>query len=218
MTKQSANALLVELKLAEFNYRLFVIFFVVALSALSYCHLAFNFRHTYQLPIDSPGVLVSDRWTFNFVREWLFFLYLLMFISGPFMRLSKTKTGVAVHLVVLVLLLVFGLLIIWADGVDLAQANLPPHDALFDAANLANDPRYCCVWGGQPGTELICANNVTMAACPAIGIEQLRYNSVFVLRFGLNMTVLALLVYDIFVTWLAYLPLLNEYLFAIKSV
>jgi len=207
-----------ELEQAEFNYRIFLIFFWVIFAIIFYCTLSFNFRHTYQLPVDSPGVLVSDRWTFQYVREWLFFLYLLMLISGPFMRLSKTKEGVGIHIFVLVLLMIFCILTVGADTITLRSANVGPSDPSFDPANLATDNRWCCVHGGSPGTELVCANNRTVAECPAISENELRSDSVFVLRFALNLILGGMIAYDLLVVWLSYWPLLNEYLRIIKSV
>ena len=208
----------VKLKEAELSYRIYLILYFVLIVILYYCVLSFNFRHTYQLPVASPGVLVSDRWSFNFVREWLFWLYLIIFLSGPFMRQSRTRAGAGVHLFVLFVLFVWWGLNFAADWIVIAQANLAPGATNFDPANLATDPRWCCVYGGQPGTALVCAIDISVYACPAIGASQLTYNVVFVWRFFIHILIGAFILYDFWVTWLAYLPVLNDYLRNNKKV
>lgn len=201
-----------ELKRAEFSFRIYLVLYFALIVILFYCILAFAFRYTYELPVASPGVLISDRWSFNFTREWLMWLYLLMFLSGPFMRLSRSRAGAGVHLFVLLILFIWWGLNLAADIIQLVNANLAPNAENFDVTNLATDPRWCCVYGGQPGTALICAINVMINACPAISAAQLRWDWIFVMRFIVNIVIGAFIIYDFFVTWIVYLPVLNRYL------
>jgi len=201
-----------DLESSEFAYRVYLVLYFILVIILMYAMLSFSVRHTYQLPISSPGTLVSDRWDFNFVREWLFWLYGLVLLSGPFMRLSRGRGGVGVHLALLILLLFWSVVNVIFDIIQLNVANLPPTADDFQASTLARDPRWCCVYGGQPGAVLICANNATLAMCPATGIATLTANHVFVTRVAINFLFIAFILYDIIVTWTAYLPLLNRYL------
>lgn len=192
---------------SELGYRINLILYLGLSFVLFVCALSFNFRHTYELPLSAPGVLVSDRWSFEFMRELLMWLYMLIFISGPFMRQSRTKNGVAVHLVVLVLLTLLAILNGVADGFTLWRANLTPGAPNFTLANLARDPRWCCKYGLLPGTELICA---IINPCPAV--PTLYYNPVFVTRVIVNILFGVFFIYDFWVTLLVYVPVLNEYL------
>lgn len=202
-----------ELKESELSYRfMLVLYFIVIGPILFFCFLSFSFRHSYQLPITAPGNLISDRWSFSFVREILFALYLLVFLSGPLMRLSRSRSGLYVHLVLMFILFVFCLLTLAADVVDLTRANLPPNNQNFDPSNLARDARWCCVYAGQPGTDTICANDPNIASCPALSASQLRLDGIYITRFAVNLIIGAFLLYDFLSTAFVYLPLLNRYL------
>lgn len=206
-----------ELKDSELSYSIFLVLYYVLVAILFYCILTFCFRHTYQLPVASPGTLVSDWWTWSFVREWLMVVYLLVFISGPFMRLARNRLGAGLHIFLLFVLLVWWVVNLSFDIVQLTRANLAPTEVNFDVTNLARDPRWCCVYGGQPGTALVCAINVMVAACPAIGVSQLTWNWVFVMRFIVHILIGVFLIYDMIVMWTAYLPVLNKYLLKNKA-
>jgi len=206
-----------ELKASEFSYRIYLILYYVLIILLLYALLCFSVRHTYQLPITSPGVLVTDRWDFNFFREWFFWLYGLVVLSGPFMRLNRTRGGAGVHIGLLILLLGWGVVNIVFDAIHMSKANVGPAADNFDQSTLARDPRWCCVFGGQPGTGTICANNYTIATCPAVGIAQLRVDRIFLFRVVLNYIFIGFILYDLIITWSAYLPLLTQYLNKKKS-
>jgi hypothetical protein len=201
-----------ELQTSEFSYRIYLLFFLGLFIVAFYCVLCFAFRHTYQLPVSSPGVLVSDWWSWNFVREWLLWTYLLMIFSGHFMRLSRTRSGVVVHMVLLFGLFVWAMIVFSFDLSLMANANAAPSSGNFDPSSMAHDPRYCCVYGGQPGTELYCAIDIMVNACPAIAATQLGVNYIFLLRFAVNLMMAGFFIYDFIVTWNNYLPLLNQHL------
>ena len=58
-----------DVKHVESVYWLYTSIFYVMFVIIMYCMLSFNIRHTYELPTDSPGVLISDRWSFSFIKE-----------------------------------------------------------------------------------------------------------------------------------------------------
>ena len=191
----------------ESVYWVFTVLFGAIFIILWYCVLCFAFRHSYEL---SPGTLVSDRWSWDFWREWLLFLYWLLPLSGFFMLMSQSSTGTTAHLVVCVLLLGWWGVVFAFDLGALAGANLPMADPGFSPSNLAHDARYCCVYGGQLGAELYCHLNATLTPCLPISADQLTVNGPFMARFIVNIIVGAFIVFDLFTSLLQYRPFLKS--------
>jgi len=208
-----------ELNQASGWYWWFTLLFGCLFIGLYISVLSFNVRHTYQLPVTSPGVLVSDRWTWPFIREWIMCIYWLIPLSGLFMMMTRTKTGYKLHMFILFILFIWWVLLLLSDIRVLTRSKLPPNHVDFSSTNLARDNRWCCVYGGQPGTELVCCvNAMAVAACPPMGPNQLLWDGVFQMRFWLHAAIVLFLVFDFMATWLMYLPRLNRYYVELEGI
>ena len=181
---------------AELFYWSYVVIFLAAWVVFRFwTPTAMLVRHTYQLPANPgppPGVLISDRWSWRFVREGLYVLFILGPISGLFMLWTRSRFGWGIHLGVLLLLSVWLVVQLVFDAIDLAYANAAPTDPNWDPDNLATDNRWCCVYGGQPGTQNVCAN---VAPCTpgSLSANELRYDGTYVLRFAFTLLLFALI-------------------------
>ena len=83
------------------------------------------------------------------------------------------------------------------DVVDMSSANVAPNDPNFKFTNYARDFRWCTLYGGQPGTDLLCTNS---GPCSGGGIliENLRINNVFIFRFSVNIFFFLFMLVDLF--------------------
>lgn len=152
-----------------------------------YTPLSLRVRHTYEFPANAcVNELTSDLWTFEAVREGLFVLFILLPFSICLMIWSREKVGWGAHVFLTVVLLAWSIVNLAFDINDLKYANVPPSDTNFRAANLARDPRWCLFHGGQPSTELVCANVNVPCAGPAVDPDAFRPDTRFLLRFVFN--------------------------------
>lgn len=157
-----------------------------------YTPLALRVRHTYELPANAcVNELTSDMGSFEAVREGLFVLFILLPFSICLMIWSREVVAWAAHVFTTVVLLAWSIVNLGFDINDLKHANVPPTDTNFRAANLARDPRWCLYHGGQPLTELICANVNTPCAGPAVDPDAFRPDTRFLLRFAFNILLIA---------------------------
>lgn len=199
---------------AEGFYWLLVLAFLsVGLAYLAFIPQSLQVRHTYELPAaNCANRLTSDRWTWEFVREGLFALFWLAPFSGLFLLWSRSRTGFWVHVVVLAALLLWGLVNVGYDIDDIGTANLPPNNPRFNPSNLANDKRWCLVYGGQPGTELVCA---ITAPCPAaqstMSFEDLQVDGPFSFRVAVNAFFIVFCFVDVVFTAWTYRNILLEW-------
>ena len=199
-----------ELKQSERDYWIFTILLGLLFFFLYWTNLSFNFRHTYQLPTTSPGILLSDRWSFNFIREWVMVCYWFFIpFSGFFMLMTRTKTGAYTHIIILLLLVLWGGVMVGFDATQIARNNFAPTHKHFDGTSLAYDNRWCCVYGGQPGAELYCSVNA--GSCQPTSPSQLGIDPVFFMRFVIHLLIVAFMIYDLTVTWTTWLPKLKEF-------
>jgi hypothetical protein len=182
-------------------YVYFILFWLVAwIPFRFFTPLSFQIRHTYELPSNAcTGQLTSDYWTWEFVREGLFVLYLLFPFSICFMLWTREKLAWVTHLFITIVLLAWGVSMLSYDIVSLVGANLPPNDPNFRAENLARDRRWCLYYAGQPGTELLCANTGTCLG-PAVDPNSFQINGPFMFRFIMNCIFMACFVFSF---WLA---------------
>lgn len=108
-----------------------------------YAH-AIRYIHSYDLDCASPGMLVSDRWNWDFVLHGLygFFLILLLWSSGEMLTewySWKPYTWFIIwNAVTLVWLFSTGIYL----SVEAGRAN-----RVDSPGNAFNDPRACCVFG-----------------------------------------------------------------------
>jgi hypothetical protein len=202
------------LERSQGEYWAYTVMFLLVYVFLFYCAMTMgaSVRHTYQLPASSPGVLVSDFWSWPFIREFLICVYMAGLISGFFMLMSKTRKGFNIHVVILVMLIAWFGVALAFDIVALFYKNVGPHEEGFEVVNLARDLRWCCVYGGQPGTNLLCNINATATPCPPISHQDLGTNPNFLGRFILQILIGCALVYDLLTTVFVYRPRLNFFL------
>ena len=200
-----------DLKLSERDYWAYTVLFGLLFVFLYWTTLCFSFRHTYELPVNSPGILVSDRWTWNFIREWLMILYCAVPLTGFFMLMTRTKTGAYAHIFILFIMFVWAATMFSFDVVQIVENNKGPHEEGFDKTSLAYDTRWCCIYGGQPGAELYCAIDTNSVSCPPMSAAPLGINSVFLFRFAINMRFWIFIIYDFFITVWTWLPRLSKW-------
>lgn len=182
-------------------YVWFILFWLIAwIPFRFFTPLSFRIRHTYELPSNAcTGQLTSDYWTWDFVKEGLFVLYLFFPFSICFMLWSREKIAWVTHVFITVILLAWGTAILSYDIPTMVAANLPPNDPNFKAENLARDKRWCTYYGGQPGTGLICANTGPCSG-PAIDPNTFQIDGPFLFRFIMNCVFMASFIFSF---WLA---------------
>lgn len=163
--------------------------------------LYLTIRHTYQLPSAAcVNQLTSDWGTFEVMREGLMVLFLLVPFSICFMLWSREKVAWGTHLCVVLVAFCWSVVVLGFDVGDLSSANVSPDDARFKPQNLARDNRWCLYYGGQPGTNLICANNGPCTG-PAVDPASFTTNTWFTLRFAFNVIILGFLIIDFWALW-----------------
>ena len=195
-------------KNVETTYLVHAITFMCLFTLLCYCLLSFQVLHTYQLPTATPGFLKSLRWTYNFIRELTLVLYLFAPITGIIMLINKTRTSQGVHITVLLLLIAWSLVMFATDITLMNNANLEPDHVNFDPTNLASDQRWCCVYGGTPGTEFLCS--VDKNNCPPTASSQLLIDGIFIMRFIVNILFCMMMVHDFINTFTVVMPAYSE--------
>ena len=196
---------------AEIGYWVFVIVWLIAWLVFAFwLFTTSNFIHTYQLPSNTPGTLTSTYWSWDFVRVGLLTLWILVPFSGLFMIWTRSSDGVGVHMVLGIVLLIWFLIMMAFDINDITKANLPPSDPNWKSDNQATDIRWCCIYGGQPGTERVCANQVPCV--PPVGVSQLGVNGDYVFRFAFNLIFIAFLIFDIVFTGCVWIPRQRKWL------
>lgn len=167
--------------------------------------LTLQVRHTYELPSTAcTNRLTSDRWTWEFMREALFPLFLLLPLTGAFMIWTRSKTGLWVHIVVIFTLSLWSIIMLGYDIADVRNANLPPSHPSWNPALLSTDQRWCLVYAGQPGTDIVCANTGPCMGpgVSAIAPDDLRTDGPFAFRVAFNVLLLAFCLVDfIFTVW-----------------
>jgi hypothetical protein len=181
----------------------FFVFYVITWVVLwipfrYYTPLALRPLHTYQLPAaNCTNTLVSDLNAFESVREGLMVIYILVPFSVCLMMWAKEIHTWRIHMLVLIFSFIWGLINFSYDISDLAYANVPPNDPNFRPQNLARDNRWCLYWGGQVGTELLCANSGPCSLGSAIDPESFSTNGPFNTRFVFNMLIVIKVVVDV---------------------
>lgn len=184
---------------SESVYWVFIFLFIaVWLPFRMYLPATMHFRHTYELPAaNCVNRLTSDLWSWEWLRETLIVFNLLLPVTGMFMIWSKRKAGWGMHIFVLVCLIVWALVMVGYDIRDVGAANVDPSNERWNPANLATDRQWCLVYGGQPGTDLVCANSgICTAATSAVGPENLGLNPPFAMRVAFNVILLAFCLAD----------------------
>jgi hypothetical protein len=187
----------------------FFVFYIIVWVAIwvpfrYYAPLALRIRHTYQLPsTNCTNTLVSDLNDFSSVREGLMVLYVLVPFSACLMLWGKNSNTWNVHIFVLFFAFFWGLMTFSYDINDIAYSNIAPNDANFRPQNLARDNRWCLYWGGQVGTELLCAN---VGPCVGPGVSAIDPNSFtangpFSTRFAFNLVILVKIMVDFWASW-----------------
>ena len=187
----------------------YIMLFFVCFAGLFFTTLSMSFRHTYELPVDSPGMLLSDRWSFEFVAQFLMFIYLLNLIAVFYMLVKANRVGVNVNIFACVVLLIFFAVFLSFDIVSIVNANAGPSEEGFTLANQARDPRWCCVYGGTSVTSLMCSVNVTKLSCGPITPAQLVPNHIFITKLCFHIFIGVLLAWCLIYTWATYSPTLK---------
>jgi hypothetical protein len=194
--------------LAETNYWIFVAIFLAAWMPFRFETPISNVRHTYELPSTAcSNRLTSDYWGWEYFREGLFVVFLLIPYSGLFMLWSKNTHGIIFHLVILAMLMCWGVINVAYDIDDMTRAQLGPTDEHFNEANLARSTQWCLIYGGQPGTELICANIGPCNATIPVTTADLHVNGPYRMRFCFLIFLMVMMAFDLGFTLSVWWPL-----------
>jgi hypothetical protein len=191
-------------KAETFYWQLVIVFFAFWIPMAAVVQLQMDIRHSYEYPtIGCKNDLTSDRGTWEYIREALIPMFLLVPLSGLFMIWSRSGVGRNTHVVILFIGFVWGISMLGYDIRDIGTANLPPNNDRFNPNNLARDKRYCLYYAGQPGTELICHLTAPCAMGPAVDPLSFKVDGPFAFRVG----------------WLAYIlvHIIVDYIFTIGT-
>lgn len=181
----------------------FVIFIIVWVAALLptiyWESVTLDVTHSYVLPSAAcSGRLTSNRWDFQTVREGLLICMYLMFPwSLAFMIWTRERIGWLFHVLIGLMVLTWLIINVVWDVSDISVANVPPDSTDFRFVNYARDPNYCILYGGQPGTSILCTN-VAPCAGPGVLVENLKINGPFLFRFFMNIFYMLLLIMILF--------------------
>jgi hypothetical protein len=134
-------------------------------------------------------------------KELLLRLYLIVPVSGLFMIWTREKrNGWGLHLLCLIIMTVILGFVLGYDIRDMIQANLAPTELAWNPSNFATDRQWCLVYGGQPGTELVCANTGPCTPDPPVTspvtADDLSLDGVFVFRFVFLLFLFGFLIFD----------------------
>jgi hypothetical protein len=150
---------------------------------------ASTYVHAYNRPATAPtGNLYSQRFSADFFFTGSLLLLFFPALSFAFVladptskprKTSHTIFGLLLH-IYLCVIFIFWWVAFLAHANDASAGN---------AANPANDDRWCCVNG--PSAGLICGNTVTCAT--GITQDMLTYNDVFVYKFAFLIVFIVLL-------------------------
>lgn len=187
-----------------------IIWIAIWLPMRYYTPLTFTVRHTYELPTAAcTGTLQSDFDAFETVREGLFEFLLLVPFTICFMVWSREIIGWRIHVLTAILGLLWSIIMFCFDIRDMIFCNVAPNDPNFNIANLARDARYCLVYSGQPGTELLCT---APGPCSGVAIDAstLMVNGPFTYRFGLNLLLLIMIGYSFFLSYIWKKKMIDE--------
>lgn len=188
-------------KIVTFYAWFCAIFLVAWIPFRVFTPLFINVRHTYQLPAqECVNRLTSDLWTFESIREGLFALYILIPFTLCLMMWTKERTAWRLHLMVLVALFCWSCVNLGFDINDMAHANVSPDSNNFRPQNLARDSRWCLYYGGQPRTELLCANT-QLCTGPAVDPLLFGVDKWFAVRFAMNVMLLGFIIVDFWSMW-----------------
>jgi hypothetical protein len=169
-------------------FAIFIIVWVAALLPTVYWEVVtLDVTHSYVLPSAScTGRLTSNRWDFQTIREGLLLcMYVLFPFSLVFMIWTRERIGWILHMMVALIAIAWlGINFIY-DISDITSANVAPNDPNFRFVNYARSPDWCILYGGQPGTQLICTNTAPCSG-PGVLVENLKPNETFLFRFAIN--------------------------------
>lgn len=190
--------------LVQFFVIYVVVWIVLWIPFRYYTPLALRIRHTYQLPsANCTNTLVSDLGTFDAVREGLMEIYIVIPFTVCLMLWASDMKSWLFHITLCILACAWGAINFAYDVNNLIYANVPPNDANFKPENLARDNRWCLYWGGQVGTDLLCANTgpCVGANVSAVDPDTFMINASFLTRFAFNVLIILLIVIDIWMSW-----------------
>lgn len=187
------------MRLSLFFVILIIIWLAALLPTIYFEVVSLQVTHSYVLPsANCIGRLTSERWGFSTVREGLLMCcYLMAPWTIALMLWSKERIGWTIHILFGFVFAIWFLVNFFLDITDMAVANDPPNSNTFKFVNYARDTRWCTLYGGQPGTDLLCTNT---APCSGGGIliEDLRISNPFLFRFSINIFFFLFICMDIF--------------------
>ena len=166
----------------------FIIIWLAALAPAIYWEvMTLDVTHTYVLPsAGCTGRLTSNRGDFQTIRECLLVVaYLIFPWTLALMIYTRERIGWIFHVLVGLVVFVWLAINFIYDLSDITSANVAPDDPNFRFVNYARSDDWCILYGGQPGTQLLCTN-IAPCAGPGVLVENLKPNNDFLFRFGIN--------------------------------
>lgn len=166
---------------------------------------ATTFQHTYELG-NPPGQLYTERGSFYFIVYLLLPLIWLVPVTAAAMTAFVTKRWIQeLHLTITGVLMLFFIGVFVYGIYSWSTANPDPdkaEDMGVPLGNVANDDRYCCVYGFA-GPPCFTSNGT---CSPFVSADALGANGTFIFGFFMNLILVVLLMFDYFYVSCAYLP------------
>lgn len=163
-----------------------------------------RYRHTYELPRNSPGTLTTDFWSFDWWFSSSLFLMLLLPFTASFMLNAPSKDWRRnLHVFCCVILALYFLPAACVWSYNLHHANDPTS---ANALNPANSPKWCCI--NRVIAPLVCLNDI-----PCAGVTQgnLFVYGYFLLKFVATWVFILLCFVEIVIVFNLFVPAVEEY-------
>lgn len=172
-----------------------MLFLIIAIPLHFYWPFVAQIGKTRQLPINNPGALTSNVWTWSHIREGIYAFMYLIILSGLFMLSNDTKMGRNLHYIVLFIFAILFVVNGAFDIIDVKYGQVSPDDANFKFNNAARSINYCGVHALNPLTARLCAN-VNLWA-----VSALNTNPDFIFRIVCNLLLLLFILCDAIFTY-----------------
>lgn len=180
------------------------IFFVLYAPVIFVSGSTGRYRHTYELPRNSPGTLTSDFWSFDWWFSSSMFLMLLLPFSASFMLNAPSKEwrrNMHVFFCISLALYFLPAACVWSYNVH--WANYP---ASWNALNPANSQKWCCI--NRVIAPTVCLNDVP---CTGVTQSNLFIYGYFLIKFVGTWVFVVLCVLEIFVVFYGFIPAVEEF-------
>lgn len=187
---------------------IYIIFFcALMIPYQGWAPTATTFEHSYTLS-SPPGQLYTERGSFYFIVYLLLpFIWLVPITAAAMTAFVQSKWIRTLHLTITFLLWLFFIAVFVYGIYAWSVVNpdpLAPEDSGVSLTSVANDKRYCCVYGfvGAP-----CPLSTLNQTCsPFVSADALTADGTFIFAFLMNLVLVVLLTFDFFYVTCVYSP------------